>query len=48
VSCPNCGCKVTYPYDIGYDGEYNYDYGYERCSACGHVFYVEDSIDDED
>jgi hypothetical protein len=42
MSCPNCGCKVTYQYG---DSDYYY---YERCSYCGCIFCIEDAGDDED
>lgn len=45
MACPKCGCKVTYTYcedDIlGLPGDQ------ERCSYCGHIFYVDDSSEDE-
>jgi len=49
MACPNCGCKVTYKYgnDDNYDGEINLD-ALERCAACGEIFDVEMSIDDDD
>lgn len=40
MSCPYCGCKVTYQYN---DSEY-----LERCASCGKVFDIEMADDDED
>jgi hypothetical protein len=48
MACPECGCKVTYQYDDGWDGM-NSSEELERCSACGHIFDIEDSEpEDED
>lgn len=45
MACPKCRCKVTYTYcedDIlGLPGDQ------ERCSYCGHIFYVDDSAEDD-
>lgn len=48
MACPNpeCGCKETYQYDdedfgIGADDM-------QRCAACGHIFDIDDSADEED
>lgn len=49
MACPECGCKVHYPYDDGDD--LCADDNLERCAACGAVFDIEDSaeeLDDED
>lgn len=46
MSCPNCKCKVTYPYDDSDCGMGTPDM--ERCSACGHIFWDELGIDDDD
>jgi len=46
MACPRCGCKVHYQYndaEVGPDDE-----GWERCAACGVVFPIEDSADEED
>lgn len=49
MACPNCQCKTTYPYgrDNGMDSEDD-DQDRERCAACGHVFYVEDHLPEDD
>jgi uncharacterized protein YbaR (Trm112 family) len=49
MACPKCGCKVTYQYDSGWDGEQS-DEVLERCAACGEVFDIEDHTpkDDQD
>lgn len=47
MACPNCGCKTTYQYNSGWDGEED-DPRLERCAACRHVFDIEDSADEED
>lgn len=46
MACPKCGCKVAYQYneaDFGPDDE-----RLERCAACGKVFDIEDSADEDD
>jgi hypothetical protein len=47
MSCPKCRCKVSYQYDSG-DDCVQADDSLERCAACGHVFYIEDSADEDD
>ena len=47
MACPACGCKVTYQYDSGCDGEQQPE-NMERCAACGHVFDIEDHADEEE
>lgn len=48
MSCPKCGCKVTYNYDCTYEGM-GMDEGLERCSACGYIFYdYIEGVDDDD
>lgn len=43
MACPNCGCKVCYQYDGGAsDHEPGPGENIERCSACGHIFDIED------
>lgn len=53
MACPKCGCKLHYQYDGGAgwcdylgDGEIQTDL--QRCAACGEVFDIEDSTDDDD
>jgi len=45
MACPKCGCKTTYTYCeddiIGLPGDQ------ERCPACGAIFYVDDSAEDD-
>jgi hypothetical protein len=46
MACPKCGCKVHYQYcddDFGPDDE-----RLERCAACGEVFDIEDSPDEDE
>jgi DNA-directed RNA polymerase subunit RPC12/RpoP len=46
MACPSCGCKVHYQFndeDFGPDDE-----RLERCAACGAVFDIEDSGDEDD
>ena len=46
MACPACGCKMHYQYndaDFGPDDE-----RLERCAACGHIFDIEDSADEEE
>lgn len=47
MSCPQCGCKVTYTWnhsDCGFD-----DDNIQRCSSCGHIFDEElEGIDEDD
>lgn len=45
MSCPKCACKVCYPY---YEDDDDSDTDSERCASCGHVFYSEEAIEDED
>lgn len=45
MSCPKCGCKVTYGY---YEDDMDSDTDMERCAACWHIFYIDDAMDDED
>lgn len=48
MACPNCGCKVAYQYDGGGDDSEQADERLERCAACGHVFDVEDHVDEDE
>lgn len=50
MACPKCGCKVTYQYDggAGYDDCSEFDDRLERCAACGDVFDIEDSTDEDE
>jgi CRISPR/Cas system-associated protein Cas10 (large subunit of type III CRISPR-Cas system) len=46
MACPKCGCKVHYQFndaDFGPDDE-----GMERCAACGEIFDIEDSADEDE
>lgn len=45
MTCPYCGCKVTYPYSPGDFGE---DEGLERCANCGAIFDEIGAIEDND
>jgi len=49
MACPRCKCKTTYPYgrDDGSDYEVD-DMERERCAACGHVFYLDDHLPEDD
>lgn len=47
MACPKCGCKVHYQYDSGWDGVQPFE-NLERCAACGEVFDIEDSTEEED
>jgi hypothetical protein len=47
MACPNCGCRVHYQYDDGWDGIQPVE-NLERCAACGEVFDIEDSTEEED
>jgi hypothetical protein len=40
MACPNCGCKVTYPYEGS-------DY-LEKCAYCDLIFDVDTALDDDD
>lgn len=44
--CPRCKCKTTYSY--GDDDDMDFDTYLERCAACGAIFDIEQSLDDED
>jgi hypothetical protein len=48
MSCPSCGCKVCYQYDGGVEDHEPWPEDLERCAACGHVFDIEDQVDEED
>jgi uncharacterized Zn finger protein len=45
MACPACGCKVSYQYDEEEFG--SGDERLERCAACGEVFDIEDSADED-
>lgn len=45
MSCPACGCKVSYQFDGGSDDGLDDD-RLERCAACGNVFEIEDGEPD--
>ena len=47
MACPKCRCKLTYQYDDGCDGEYGHE-ALDRCAACGHIFYTEDELHEND
>lgn len=47
MACPTCGCKVSYQYDSGWDGDAA-DENLERCAACGEVFDIADSEPEDD
>lgn len=47
MACPKCGCKVSYQYDSGWDGEQSLE-NLERCAACGEVFDLQDAAEDDD
>lgn len=45
MACPQCRCKTCYQYndaDFGPDDE-----DLERCAACGHVFFIEDHLPED-
>lgn len=48
MACPSCGCKVHYQFDGWGDDCATADDRMERCAACGHVFDIEDSADEDD
>lgn len=49
MACPKCGCKETYQYDDEEGSWTNLDDPwFERCAACGHVFYFEDHTEEDD
>lgn len=43
MACPACGCKETYQYD-----GWGADDRIERCAACGAIFDIEDSAEEEE
>ncbi len=47
MACPKCGCKVSYEYCNGWDDESHAE-EHQRCAACRHVFYIEDSADEDE
>lgn len=48
MACPKCGCKETYHYDDTWDGEPTANDDMERCANCGHIFYIDDALDEDD
>ena len=51
MACPNCRCKTTYPYVRDNGSDYEIDDGdgdRDRCAACGHVFYLDDELPEDD
>lgn len=49
MACPRCGCKTTYPYGHDDGSDYEIDDGdRDRCAACGHVFYLDDELPEDD
>lgn len=47
MACPECECKVTYQYDDSWDGSDSTE-DMERCSACGHIFWIEEGLPEDD
>jgi predicted nucleic acid-binding Zn-ribbon protein len=45
MSCPKCGCQVTYVFQ---DDDLDNDDSMERCSACGNIFYFDEAGPDND
>lgn len=48
MACPKCGCKCTYQWNGAGDDLEQTDDRLERCAACGAVFDIEDSADEDD
>jgi hypothetical protein len=48
MACPKCRCKETYHYDNTWDGEPTSNDDMERCAFCGHIFYIDESLDEDD
>lgn len=48
MACPYCGCKEVNQYDDGWDHGTPSDERAMRCAACGEIFDLEDSADEED
>lgn len=48
MACPKCACKVTYTFDGFGDDCEQVDDRLERCAACGTIFDIEDSADEDD
>jgi len=48
MACPKCECKTTYHYDPKGLGDFIIDSGQERCANCGHIFDIENDIDDDE
>jgi len=49
MACPKCGCKVHYQYNGGGGDDWDeFTENLERCAACGEVFDIEDSTEEED
>lgn len=47
MACPKCECKTTYPY-VKDDEWMSFEAEKERCAACGHIFFVEDHLEEYD
>jgi predicted RNase H-like HicB family nuclease len=47
MACPSCGCKVHYQFNSEDDFAGD-DERLERCAACGAVFDIEDSADEDE
>ena len=45
MACPECGCKVCYPYYGDDDPECD---DLERCAYCGTIFDSLESLDEDD
>lgn len=45
MACPKCGCKAHYQYNG--DDWSEFTETLERCAACGEVFDIEDSTEEE-
>lgn len=45
MACPKCECKVAYPY---YEDDLDSDTDMERCANCGHIFYIDEALEDDD
>jgi len=46
MKCPGCGCDETYQYDNMDDDFTAEGEEYERCAACGFVFDIDLTADD--
>lgn len=48
MACPKCGCKEVYQHNSAWDPSEQDDEREQSCAACGAVFDIDDSADEDD